>query len=55
MLRSAARLWRKMAAELENLAKAGDLSGVLAKNETLLRHLSDLLGNIKNWLTRLDA
>jgi CheY-like chemotaxis protein len=46
---------RRMAAELEALAKAGDLSGVLAKNEALLRHVDDLLGNIQNWLVRLDG
>jgi CheY-like chemotaxis protein/two-component sensor histidine kinase len=46
---------RRMAAELEALAKAGDLSGVLAKNGTLLRYVDDLLGNIRIWLARLDA
>jgi CheY-like chemotaxis protein len=37
---------RRMAAELENLAKAGDFPGVLAKNETLIRRVDDLLKNI---------
>jgi CheY-like chemotaxis protein len=46
---------RKMAAELEALAKAGDLSGVLAKNDALLRHVDKLLGNIRIWLERLDG
>jgi CheY-like chemotaxis protein len=46
---------RKMAAELEALAKAGDLSGVQAKNDALLRHVDKLLGNIKIWLERLDG
>jgi CheY-like chemotaxis protein len=45
---------RMMAAELEALAKAGDLPGVLAKNEALLRHVDDLLGNIQRWLKQLD-
>jgi hypothetical protein len=46
---------RKMAAELEALAKAGDLSGVLAKNEELLRYVDKLLGNIRIWLEKLDG
>jgi HPt (histidine-containing phosphotransfer) domain-containing protein len=46
---------RRMAAELEVLAKAGDLSGVLGKNEALLRHVDELLGNIQQWLKQLDA
>jgi CheY-like chemotaxis protein len=46
---------RRMAAELEALAKAGDLSGVLAKNGALLRHVEDLLDNIRIWLQRLDG
>jgi HPt (histidine-containing phosphotransfer) domain-containing protein len=46
---------RRMAVELEALAKAGDLPGVLAKNEALLRHVDELLGNIQQWLARLDA
>jgi CheY-like chemotaxis protein len=46
---------RNMAAELEAFAKAGDLSSVLAKNETLIRHVDDLLGNIRIWLERLDG
>jgi len=46
---------RKMAAELEAMAKAGDISGVLAKNETLLSYVNELLGNIQNWLAKYDA
>jgi PAS domain S-box-containing protein len=46
---------RRMAAELEALAKAGDLSGVLAKNEALIQYVNGLLGNIQKWLARLDA
>jgi signal transduction histidine kinase/DNA-binding response OmpR family regulator len=41
---------RNMAAELESLAKAGDLPGVLAKNEALIRCVDALIGNIRNWL-----
>jgi len=46
---------RKMAAELESLAKAGDLSGILAKNNALVKYVSDLVKNIQNWLARYDA
>ncbi|MDR0473069.1 MAG: response regulator, partial [Treponema sp.] len=46
---------RKMAAELEVLAKDGNLPGVLAKNEALIRYIDELLGNIQHWLERLDA
>jgi CheY-like chemotaxis protein/two-component sensor histidine kinase len=46
---------RKMAAEPEALAKAGDLSGVLGKNEALIRYVGDLLGNIRICLDRLDG
>jgi signal transduction histidine kinase/DNA-binding response OmpR family regulator len=46
---------RKMAAELEILAKNGDISGLLAKNEALIAYVSDLLGNIQNWLAQLDS
>jgi len=46
---------RKMALELEILAKAGDLSGVLAKNGVFLQYERTLLGNIKTWLEKNDA
>jgi len=46
---------RKMALELEMLAKAGDLSSVLAKNGAFLKYEKTLLGNIKTWLARYDA
>jgi len=45
---------RKMAAELEALAKAGNLSGVLAKNETLISYVEELLHNIEAWLAQND-
>jgi len=46
---------RKMAYDLEQLSKAGDISGVLAKNGALLQYVKDLLVNIQKWLARLDA
>jgi len=41
---------RKMAAELEALAKAGDISGVLAKNQACINYVEKLLSDIENWL-----
>jgi CheY-like chemotaxis protein/signal transduction histidine kinase len=46
---------RKMALELEMLAKAGDLAGVLAKNGALIQYVKVLLGNIQKWLDKLDG
>ncbi|MDR2952250.1 MAG: response regulator [Treponema sp.] len=45
---------RKMALELELLAKAGNLSGVLEKNGALVQYVEKLLVNINNWLAKLD-
>ena len=41
---------RKMALELEMLGKAGDISGVLAKNGALIQYVKNLMVNIQNWL-----
>jgi len=41
---------RKMALELEMLARAGDISGVLAKNEALIQYVKNLMVNIQKWL-----
>jgi len=41
---------RKMAAELEALAKAGDISGVLAKNQIYIDYIEKLLSDIKAWM-----
>jgi CheY-like chemotaxis protein len=46
---------RRMAYELEALAKAGDISSVLAKNEALIHCVETLLVGIQNWLKQLDA
>jgi signal transduction histidine kinase/CheY-like chemotaxis protein len=46
---------RRMAAELEALAKAGDISGVLAKNGALISHVEQLLSHAKAWLAQSDA
>jgi HPt (histidine-containing phosphotransfer) domain-containing protein len=41
---------RETAAKLEMMAKAGDLSGVLAGNEAFLNYMDDLLLGLQNWL-----
>ena len=40
----------KRAKNLESLAKAGDLQGVLAGNAGLIRDVEILVDNINNWL-----
>jgi HPt (histidine-containing phosphotransfer) domain-containing protein len=46
---------RKMAAELETFVRAGDLSGVLSKNEALISYVDKLISNIRIWLDQLDG
>jgi len=46
---------RKMALELEMAGKAGDLSLIMAKNETLINYVKELLANIQKWLAKVDA
>lgn len=41
---------RKMAVNLEALAKSGDLAGVLAGNGAFLKYMDGLSGGIRNWL-----
>jgi hypothetical protein len=41
---------RKAALELEMTAKAGDLAGVLARNEAFLKKMDELLANVQKWL-----
>ena len=45
---------RKAAYDLEMKAKAGDLSGVLAGNETLLKNADILAHGVKAWLEKHD-
>jgi len=42
----------KMAMDLEALAKAGDLSGILAKNQACIDYIEKLLSDIGAWLDR---
>ena len=43
---------REKAAKLEELAKAGDLEGVLALNEPLIKQVEALLEIVKDWLEK---
>ena len=46
---------RIMAKELEEMAKANNLSGVLAKNNAFVNYITNLLENVKAWLEKYDA
>ena len=46
---------RKTALKMETLAKAGDLSGILANNEEFLKDADKLIENINLWLKEFDA
>ena len=46
---------RIVAAKLEAMAKAGDLSGILAENEAFLKQADTLIENIQHWLKEFDA
>ena len=46
---------KKAAAKLEEMAKNGDLPGVLAQNEAFLKQMDDLVSGIRNWLKEFDA
>ena len=45
---------RKTAAGLEAMARAGDLSGVLAGNQAFLKQADALMDSIKAWLKEND-
>ena len=46
---------RKMALELEMLGKAGDLSGIQAKNEAFIQYAKELIVNVQKYLAKIDA
>ncbi|GBU27631.1 histidine kinase [Treponema sp. R8-4-B8] len=46
---------REEALELENMSRAGDLQGVLAKNDKLIKDTEVIVANIKAWLEQYDA
>jgi len=45
---------KKTAKELEAMAKAGNLAGVLAKNETFIKYAQNLVNNIRIWLEKSE-
>jgi PAS domain S-box-containing protein len=49
-----AEIVREAALELENISRAGDLQGVLAKNDKLIADAETLVSNIKAWLGKND-
>jgi len=46
---------RAAALELENLSRAGDLQGVLAKNDKLIADAQVIVANVKAWLDKNDV
>ena len=45
---------RAAALNLEKLAKAGNLAGVLAENPAFLKHMEKLLGDLQVWLKQFN-
>ena len=45
----------KRARQLEAMAKAGDLAGVLALNDAFIKDSESLVGCIQSWLKKTDA
>jgi len=43
---------RAAALNLEKLAKAGDLAGVIAENPAFIKHMEKLLDDIRKWLEK---
>ena len=43
---------RKAAYNLETMAKAGDLAGVLSKNESFIKDVGNLVDRIRYWLVK---
>jgi hypothetical protein len=44
-----------MALELEMMGKAGDLNGILAKNDTLIKYVKELIVNVQKYLEKYPA
>ena len=44
---------RKTAKQLEAMAKAGDLAGVLAQNEAFIKYAGNLVAGIRNYLSTI--
>ena len=49
-----AEIVRESALNLEKLAKAGDLQGVLARNDRFIKGTENIVANIKKWLEKYD-
>ena len=45
---------RKTARELEAMAKAGDLAGILARNDAFIKYIEELVAGIRTWLENRD-
>jgi len=45
---------QESAMELETISRAGDLDGVLSKNDKLIKDTEIVVANIKSWLTQYD-
>jgi len=43
---------RKTAKELEDMAKSGDLNGILAKNDAFLKYTGGIVNNIREWFKK---
>ena len=41
---------RKTAKELEAMGKAGDLAGILTRNDAFIKYVEGLVANIRSWL-----
>ena len=45
---------RKTARELEAMAKAGDMAGILARNGAFIKYVEGLVAGIRSWLENRD-
>ena len=43
---------RKTARELEAMGKAGDLAGILARNDAFIKYVEGLVAGIRSWLEK---
>jgi CheY-like chemotaxis protein len=50
-----AEIVRESALNLEKLARAGDLQGVLARNDRFIKGTENIVANIKKWLEKHDG
>jgi HPt (histidine-containing phosphotransfer) domain-containing protein len=43
---------RRTAKELEEMGKAGDLAGILARNDSFIKYVEGIVANIQSWLEK---